>query len=301
MRAGLLLAALLAPLGAQDIYDLLLKGGQVLDPKNGRNERLDIGISAGKISRIAKAIPAAHARRVVDVSDYVVTPGLIDIQSQPSEEHNSLRSGVTTVALPVAPKEGDERPKVRTVSGVRTSQSLDGLRSGDILTHIYGKPGQDLAAARKRGVLLDVGHGSDGFLFRVAVPAVKAGVLPDTITTDMNRQSLLLPRATMTNVMSKFLAMGLTLEQVIVRTTANTAKAIHHPELGSLEVGRRADIAVLEQRKGPAAYLDSSNAKLTASVELRCVLTIAGGTVVWDSEGLSLTNWKDAGPYSNFK
>ena len=62
MRTGLLLAALLAPLGAQDIYDLLLKGGQVLDPKNGRNERLDIGISAGKIAKIAKGIPAAHAR-----------------------------------------------------------------------------------------------------------------------------------------------------------------------------------------------------------------------------------------------
>jgi predicted amidohydrolase len=301
MRTGLLLAALLAPLGAQDIYDLLLKGGQVLDPKNGRNERLDIGISAGKIAKIAKGIPAAHARRVVDVSDYVVTPGLIDIQSQPSEGHNSLRAGVTTVALPSAPKEAGEHPKLRIVSGVRTSVSAEGLKAGDILTHIYGKPGLDLAAARKRGVLLDVGHGSDGFLFKVAVPAVKAGMLPDTISTDMNRQSLMLPRATMSNVMSKFMAMGLTLEQVVARTTANPAKAIRRPELGTLTVGGTADIAVLELRKGPAAFLDSSNAKLSANGELRCVLTIAAGTVVWDSEGISLTNWKDAGPYSNFK
>jgi dihydroorotase len=97
------------------------------------------------------------------------------------------------------------------------------------------------------------------------------------------------------------MAMGLTLEQVVARTTANTAKAIRRPELGTLTVGGTADIAVLELRKGPAAFLDSSNAKLSANGELRCVLTIAGGTVVWDSEGLSLTNWKDAGPYSNFK
>lgn len=273
MKAVLTLL-ILVPLGAQDIYDLLLKGGQVIDPKNKRHERLDIGIAQGKIAKIAKAIPAAHARRVVDVSDYIVTPGLIDIQTKPNNKHHSLRSGVTTIA---------------------------GLPPGKVLTHIYGPDEPDLAAARAQGRILDVGHGSSGFLFRVAIPAIKAGLLPDTITTDMDRESLLLPRANMTNVMSKFLAMGLTLEQVIERTTVNTANAIHRPDIGSLEAGGRADIAVLEIRNGPVAYLDSSRAKLKANTELRCILTIEKGTVVWDSEGLSLTNWKDAGPYSNFK
>jgi predicted amidohydrolase len=301
MKAGLLLLAALLPASGQEIYDLLLKGGHVLDPKNKRDERLDIGIGKGKIVKIAKGIPAAHARRVVDVSDYYVTPGLLDIMRQPNLEHNSLRSGVTTVGLPAPPSKAGEHQRLHSLAGVKTSETLDGLKAGDILTHIYGRGKPDLAAARKKGVVLDVGHGSDGFLFRVAVPAIKAGHLPDTITTDMNAESLLLPRANLSNVMSKFLAMGLTLEQVVERTTVNTAKAIHHPELGSLEVGGAADLAVLEVRKGPAAYLDSSHAKLTANTELRCVITIVGGVVAWDSEGLSLTNWKDAGPYSNFK
>jgi dihydroorotase len=82
------------------------------------------------------------------------------------------------------------------------------------------------------------------------------------------------------------MAKGLTFEQVIERTTLNAAKALNRPDLGSLEEGGVADIAVFEvdQKK-----------------RVRCVMTIRNGRVVWDTEGLSLTDWKDAGPYSNFK
>lgn len=287
MRVALLLLA--ASLGAQDIYDLLLKNGHVIDPKNKRNERLDIGVSKGRIVKIAKGIPAAHARRVVDASDYYVTPGLLDIQTVANAEHNSLRSGVTTVATNAA---AVEHSRVKLVKAPP---------AGERLTRIYGPEAPNLAEARKKGLLLDVAHGANGFVFRVAVPALKAGMLPDLITTDMTQASLLLPRATMSNVMSKFLAMGLTMEQVVERTTVNTAKAVHRPELGSLEVGRAADIALLELRTGRAVFIDTEHRKLTANRELRCVLTVLDGVVVWDSEGLSLTNWKDAGPYSNYK
>jgi dihydroorotase len=186
------------------------------------------------------------------------------------------------------------------------------MRAGDIYTHLYGRRLTSQGAAqeelqdglrdgRKRGVLFDVGHGVDGFWFRVALPAIKQGFLPDTISTDIHKDSVMLPRATMTNVMSKFLAMGLTLEQVIERSTVNPARAIRRADLGSLEPGGVADIAVMEVRRGPVAFLDSGHGKLTSDRELRCVLTVRNGDIVWDAEGLSLTDWEDAGPYSNFK
>jgi imidazolonepropionase-like amidohydrolase len=91
--------------------------------------------------------------------------------------------------------------------------------------------------------------------------------------------------ATMTSAMSKALASGLPLAQVIERTTVLPAKAIRRPELGSIDEGGIADIAVLE----------------TSGKSIRCILTIRNGDVVWDTQGLSLTDWKEAGPYSNFK
>jgi dihydroorotase len=400
------LAAVVAlPLSGQEIYDLLLKNGHVIDPKNKRNGRLDIAITGNRISKIAAGIPAAHARRVVELSDYYVTPGLIDIhahfdsQGAPlnlNPDHNALRNGVTTAvdagssgaknfeqfktkvidhsktrilaflnivgAGMYGPEvennvsEMDPEAAARmvqkypgTIVGIKTAHFqpptwdavdravkaaelsktivmvdfhpkpgrgyreliLEHMRPGDIHTHFYGrltpqldaqKKVQDyMWAARKRGVLFDVGHGSGSLWFRIAVPAIKQGFLPDTISTDIHKSSIMLPRATMTNVMSKFLAMGLSLEQVIERSTINPAKAIRRPELGSLEEGGMADIAVLEVRKGQFPLLDSGHGKLTADRDLRCVLTVRNGDVVWDTQGLSLTDWKEAGPYSNFK
>ena len=120
-----LLLLLMMPIGAQEIYDLLLKNGHVIDPKNGRNERLDIAISKGRVAKVAKGIPAAHSRRVVDASDYYVTPGLIDIHGHfgadgVNPDHNSLRSGVTTA---VDAGSASATTPLRLTSSVRSSIS----------------------------------------------------------------------------------------------------------------------------------------------------------------------------------
>jgi dihydroorotase len=188
---------------------------------------------------------------------------------------------------------------------------LEHMRPGDIHTHFYGRLTPQLDAgkklqpymleARKRGVLFDVGHGSGSFWFRIAVPAIKQGFLPDTISTDLHKQSVMLPRATLLNVMSKFLNIGMTFEQVVERTTVAPAKAIRRPELGTLNEGAVADIAVLEIERGSFAFVDSGLAKHTGTQRLRCALTIRNGRVVWDADGLAAADWRETGPYSNFK
>ncbi len=111
----------------------------------------------------------------------------------------------------------------------------------------------------------------------------------------------MLPNATMTNVMSKLLNIGMTFEQVVERSTSNPAKAVRRPDLGSLGEGKVADIAILSLDRGQFAFLDSGHGKLTADRRIRCVLTVRAGKVVWDSEGLAATDVSRAGAYSNFK
>ena len=188
---------------------------------------------------------------------------------------------------------------------------LKHMRPGDIHTHFYGRLTPQLDAnkklqpymieARKRGVLFDVGHGSGSFWFRIAVPAIEQGFLPDTISTDIHTSSIMLPRANMITTMSKLLNAGMTLEQVIERSTVNAARAIRRPELGKLTEGAEADIALIEVRRGKFGYVDSGHGKLIGDRKLRCVMTIRAGQIVWDSEGLAAAEWKAAGAYSNFK
>jgi dihydroorotase len=185
------------------------------------------------------------------------------------------------------------------------------MRPGDIQTQLYSRRnpllGGDnkiadyVVAARNLGVLFDVGHGSDGFWFRSAIPAVQLGFLPDTISTDINKSSIMLPRANMTTTMSKFLNMGLSFEQVIERSTVRPAQAIRRPELGQLSEGGIADIAVFKVETGQFGFVDSGQSKMMGDRRIRCVLTIRNGRIVWDTEGLSLTDWQAAGRYSNYR
>ena len=107
-----------------------------------------------------------------------------------------------------------------------------------------------LFEGRKRGMLFDVGHGGGSFTWRVAVPIIQEGFLPDSISTDLHAGSAIAGMKDMLNVMSKFLALGLSLDEVILRSTWNPAREIKQEQLGHLSVGAPADVAVLRLETG---------------------------------------------------
>jgi dihydroorotase len=181
---------------------------------------------------------------------------------------------------------------------------LKKMRPGDIHTHVFaqqfpiilpdGKLNPAIGNARARGVIFDVGHGAGSFWFRNAVPAFKQGFVPDSISTDLHTGDYTV--VSMNNVMSKFLAMGVPLDDVIRRSTVNPANEIRRPQLGTLSVGADADMAVLELMKGHFSYIDSGVAKMDANVRLAARMTIRGGRILYDPSGLSMVEWEKARP-----
>src|SRR5215471_8884003 len=343
------MVCLWAPLPAQTThYDLVLKGGHVIDPANRLDAVMDVAISGGKIAAVEKSIPASQTAKVVDITGLLVTPGLIDIHYHISHGgaplnwftpeariHEAplgvppdlaLQSGVTTVVdagtagadtFLQEKEEAIDTAKVRVLAflnivangmqggleqtvdqmdpkrcaetiqkhkdiivGVKTAHYwteapwdaehtpwaavdraeecgraadvpvmfdfwprpdrsyedliLKKMRPGDIHTHVFaqqfpiiladGKLNPIMTDARQRGVIFDVGHGAGSFWFRNAVPAVQQGFLPDSISTDLHEHSMLNSAISMTNVMSKFLAMGVPLREIIRRSTLNPAR-----------------------------------------------------------------------------
>jgi len=405
MRTLLWTGMLCAAAAQAQIYDLLIKNGNVLDPANGRSGRMDVAIVGSKIAKVGKDLPASKARTVVEAGEYYVTPGLIDIHVHfdaqgawlnLNPDHNALRFGVTTAVdagssgadnfeafrkrvidgadtrvlaflnivaagmyggtVEDDPKQMDVAKAVAMVKkhrdvivGIKTAHyqpadwtAVDNavkaaaetgtvtlvdfhpkpgrgyqellakhMRPGDLHTHFFGRltPQLDsngkvqpyMLEARKRGVLFDVGHGSGSFWFRIAAPMIAQGFFPDTISTDLHKDSVMLPGATMPNVMSKLMNLGMTLEQVVERSTIRPAKAIGRKELGTLSEGAVADVALFTLERGTFAFLDSGHGKLTGDKRLRCALTVREGKIVWDEDGLSTTDISRAGPYSNFK
>lgn len=401
----------------QPRYDLLLKGGHVIDPANHIDDVRDVAVFQGKIAAVEKNIAADEAGKVVDVSNLYVTPGLIDIHyhighggaplnwfTPEARAHAlplgipadmALQSGVTTIVdagtagaenflqekeevidrarvrvlaflnivangmnggLENSLDEMDSRLCAATVTryrdiivGVKTAHYwtslpwdaehvpwaavdraiecatlanvpvmydfwprpdrtyedlLKKMRPGDIHTHVFaqqfpiiladGKINPALAEARARGVIFDVGHGSGSFWFRNAVPAAKQGFVPDSMSTDLHTGNYNV--VSMDNVMSKFLAMGVPLEDVIRRSTVNPAAEIHRPELGTLSVGKDADIAVLELTKGHFSYIDCGVARMDGNVRLAARMTIRAGRISYDPSGLSMVEWDKARP-----
>ena len=382
-------------------YDLLLKGGRVIDPANQIDAPRDVAVKGDRIALVAENIPASEAKKMVDVTGYYVTPGLVDIHAHVFVEDpggwgiypdlNAFPSGVTTIVDagsagwknfeqfkarvidkararvlaflnivgvgmdPIGEQsmaEMDARPTAEMIKkyrqilvGVKTAhyrgpewEALDRafeagrlaevpvmvdfqpqptrtyedlllrhMRPGDIHTHMYAqhiplldasdKVNDYVREARKRGVIFDVGHGAGSFWFRIAVPAMQQGLGPDSISTDLHQQSSLIPQASMVTTMSKFLNLGMPLEEVILRATVTPAREIKRTDLGTLAVGTTADIAVLELQKGTFGFVDSGHARLHGSQKLRCLLTVRAGKIVWDAEGLSWPDWQKAGKY----
>src|SRR5260221_8613441 len=146
--------------------------------------------------------------------------------------------------------------------------------------------------AQKRGVIFDVGHGGGSFLFEQAIPAIKQGLKPNSISTALHTGSMNGGMKDMINVMSKLLNIGLTLNEVIACSTWNRAKEINKKELGNLSVGAPADVAVISLEKGSFGFVDVSGSKVTGDKKLVCQVTVRDGDVVWDLNGLSATNFK---------
>ncbi|HEV3196622.1 MAG TPA: amidohydrolase/deacetylase family metallohydrolase [Bryobacteraceae bacterium] len=175
------------------------------------------------------------------------------------------------------------------------------LRPGDIYTHCYsglrheldesGHVNPGMIEGRKRGVIFDVGHGGGSFAWRVAVPAMQQKFFPDSISTDLHVGSMNAGMKDMLNVMDKFLAMGMPLDDVIVRSTWNPAKEIHHEELGNLSVGSPADVTVLRLESGKFGFTDMYGARLNGNQKLTCELTVRGGKVVYDLNGITRPEW----------
>ena len=207
----------------------------------------------------------------------------------------------TIAHIPVMVDFGANR-KERPMSELVTKK----LRPGDIYTHCYSglRDEQDASGhvnpamfeARKRGVIFDVGHGGGSFAWRIAVPAIQQGFLPDSISTDLHTGSMNSGMKDMDNLMSKFLAMGLKLKDVVAESTWNPAREIHREDLGNLSPGAVADVAVLRLERGDFGYTDMYGARLKGDQRLICELTMRDGKVVWDLNGVTRPDWTTLPP-----
>jgi dihydroorotase len=396
---------LIPSISQAQLYDLLLKNGRVIDPKNKIDSILDIAIANGKIAKVAKNIPASQANKVVNVAGLMVTPGLIDIHTHVfvgprpdkfadgilslSPDDFTFKSGVTTVVdagtsgwrnfpqfktqvidksqtrilaflnIAGAGMSGDpDQQDVNDMDSKMTSlmvqkypqiivgikighfeskewtpfetaleaanqsavplfvechlpllsleEQLRRMRPGDIITHSFEKVSERMTVmdeqdhirpfvleAKQKGILFDVGHGGAGFWFSQAIPAFKQGLWPNSFGTDLHRFSMNAGMKSMLNIMSKYLCMGMPLEDIITRATWNAAKSIKRNDLGNLDEGAVADIAVLSLLSGNFGFVDAGGIKLEGNHKLEAELTIRAGKIVWDLNGLSAQKWKN--------
>ncbi len=386
-------------------FDLLIKNGRVIDPKNRIDATLDVAVANGKIAKVEKVIQTSRAKKVIDATGLLVVPGLIDLHTHVfvgdraskfadgiyslSPDDFSFKSGVTTVVdagtsgwrnfstfknqvidksqtrilsflniagngmsgdpdqqdmkdmdakmtslsvqqnrdiivgIKIGHFEGSEwTPFDKALEAAKKSnvplfvechlpqfsleEQLNRMRPGDIITHSFEKVSERMPVvddaghvrqfvldAQKRGVLFDVGHGGAGFWFSQAIPAFKQGLVPNSFGSDLHRFSMNSGMKSMLNIMSKYLNMGMTIEDVILRATWNPAKSIKREDLGNLSEGAVADIAVLNILNGDFGFIDSGGNKLKGNRKLEAELTIRAGRIVWDLNGLSAQEWKN--------
>lgn len=401
-----LVVGLVPVVAAAQPYDLLLKGGHMVDPKNDINGPMDIAIEDELIARVAPDIPASEAIKVIDASGLYVAPGLIDVHahvffgskpgsgfaggtSSVSPDAFSFRSGVTTVVdagntgwrnFPEFKRQVIDQSDTRVLAFINifghglTSGSgsyemndidvdktqvmieaypdlivgtrvghflgeswlpfesaieaarrtdrplllechmpelpleglLERMRPGDIFTHAFGEvrdrtPILDekgrvrsyVREAREKGILFDVAPGGGSFHYSQAIPALRQGVGPDTFGTDLHRYSMNGAMKNMLNILSTYLNLGLNMEELIAGGTWKAARGLQRNDLGHLSEGSVADIAVLDMKSGNFGFVDSGGNKIRGDQKLEAALTIRGGNIVWDQDGLAATIWEE--------
>jgi dihydroorotase len=178
----------------------------------------------------------------------------------------------------------------------------DRMRPGDISTHCFrgpvpvadenGRVYSYLRQARERGVKFDLGHGAGSFLFRNAVPAVRDGFYPDSISTDFHGLSMNAALVDLPTTMSKLIAVGMPMAAVFEAVTWNPARMIGHPELGHLSAGATADVAVWKLEEGDFGYKDTVGGAIRATQRLRCVMTLKDGEIVWDADARDAVDYR---------
>ena len=205
----------------------------------------------------------------------------------------------TKANIPVMVDFGTDRP-TRPLYDLLTVK----LRPGDIYTHMYSglRHEQDpttlgtrkaLIEGRKRGIFFDTGTGGGSFKWSLAVPMVKAGFIPDSISTDLHIGSMNGATKDELNVASKMMAIGLSLQEVVAEMTSHPAHEIKHEELGNLSEGSVADIAVLRVEKGHYGFTDMQNTRVDGTEKLVAELTIKDGKIVYDLNGMEAKLWNE--------
>ncbi|MEX0679834.1 MAG: amidohydrolase/deacetylase family metallohydrolase [Balneolales bacterium] len=398
-----LMGMLTVQLSAQP-YDLLIKGGHVIDPKNRINEPMDIAVNDGVVAKVSADIPATDAAKVVDATGHFVAPGFIDMHahvffgSTPrnfadgsysvAPDNFSFRAGVTTVVdagdsgwrnFPVFKEQVIDPSRTRVLvflnivgHGLRgdpynnnfsdmdvektlsmiqqypdiivgsrighirqnywepfekamevaqladmpmllecnlpeleLEKTLASMRPGDIFAHAHQTGRRSLMddqqnriydfvnEAREKGIIFDVSHGGTSFRFSQAIAAIEQGFYPDTFGTDLHFNSRNSGMKNMLNVMSKFLNMGMSLEDVILRATWNAATALKREDLGHLSEGAVADIAVFKINHGNFGFVDVRGYRMDGDRKLVAELTLREGRIVWDLNGLAAPLWNE--------
>ncbi|MDP9137150.1 MAG: amidohydrolase/deacetylase family metallohydrolase [Pseudomonadota bacterium] len=371
-------------------YDLILKGGRVIDPSQHLDRVADVAFSGGKVAKVGGGIDAGGGADIRDVSGLIVSPGLIDLHTHVYWGGTSLgvdaeefcrTSGVTTAVDTGSAGPGNwrgfrkhviERSEVRILAYLHVSFAgiygfdrrvhvgesedirlmapidaaevadrnrdlivgikvrvglfasgqqgtapldialqvadqvgmpvmahidhpppsyeavIDRLRPGDVLTHAFrpypnapctaqGTVKQAVLAARKRGVLFDIGHGMGSFSFKTARAMLANGFYPDTISSDIHALCIDGPAFDQVTTLSKFLCLGMELNEVIRRTTVNTAMALKRHELGSLKPGSAGDATILSVREGRFDYVDVEGEHLTGDRKIFSEGTVIAG------------------------
>src|SRR6185437_11246451 len=209
----------------------------------------------------------------------------------------AVEAGNLAGGIPVMVDFGGSRPPLSI-----EELFLNHLRPGDIFTHCFAQIGGRefildtltkkikpfVLEARKKGIIFDVGYGGISFSYSQAIPAIKEGFYPNSISTDLHVGSMNAAMKDMLTTMSKFLAIGMDLKSVITASTWNPAKEINHEELGNLSVGSGADVAILNIRKGKFGLFDYTGYKVETDKKLECEMTIRAGRIVYDLNGIAM-------------